>query len=126
MKLDNLGVATLTSFTPVHPIHGDTGIVIEGHTPDSSLYKTVERKYNPPPKTTHMSVSKRGGNRIEIPTDPNAAEKRIKRLAEIVTNVTGIDDWSFSDESVLTLFQRDDCQWLVDAWEDHLDDRGNY
>ena len=126
MKLDQLGITTTTSFSPVHPIHGETGIVITGHTPDSKTYKQVERKHTPPPKSTTMYVGKKGESRVELKNDPNAAEKRLNKLAEIVTSITGIDDWTFSTEATTELFHREDCQWIVDQWEDHLDDRSNF
>lgn len=126
MNLDQLGIATQTSFSPVHPIHGQTQIVITGHTPDSDEFERVNRKYNPPPKTQTVRYGKRGGASAEIPRDPNASDKRKKILAAIVTNITGIDGWEYSADAAQELFLRDDCAWLVEQWEEHLDDRGNF
>ena len=123
MKLDDLGVTLITEFEgAVHPEAGVTDIVITGHIPGSDEWDRIAQKLHPQPKSTPVYYGKKGEARSEIPRDPRAKEKRIKLLAMVVTDLTGIEGWEFSDEAVLELFLHPDLYWLVNAWEDHLED----
>lgn len=125
MKLDDLIIPTTTSMK-VFKDGEDTNIVIHGYTPDSKEWRQAQKALLDPTKTPSVQLGKKGKNTMDIPNDPKAYEKRIKLLASVVTNIEGIEGWEFSPQNTLILFMNDGMAWMVEQWEDHMEDRSNF
>ena len=122
MKIADLAPILLTRMEVLDANNNPTGVFFTGHTPVSAEFKEANRKYFPPSKSTSMYVSKKGENRIEIPNDPKNADKQLKRNAEIVTNVEGLDDFDIGKDKVIDLFNHPAMAKAVEQWQEHLDD----
>lgn len=123
MKLDSLVKPTTTKMEVLLD-NEPTGVFITGHTPDSAEWRKAQRKVYGAPKGTNIRIGKRGeNNTVQVPADPDAYGKRIQLLASVVTNIEGIDGWVYSPEAVLELFSNDGCSYIVEQWENHMDNR---
>ena len=126
MEINDLAIPT-TARMRVKDRYGElTNVYISGHTPDSKQWRQAARKHGPKGQDTlSMRVQKKGGNTVELPNDPNAYENRIKHMAAIVTNIEGLTDdgnpWVFSPDAVLKLFSNDGWAYIVEQWEDFMD-----
>lgn len=124
MKLSNLASPSTTKHQLTHPMMGKIDVFIEGYTPDSEQWRNYDKQLSDPNKKTSMYIEKGGKNSIEL--DNDGIEKRRKLLGMVVTNITGLEGWTFSPENVQQMFKDPQYSWIVDDWGDHLDDRKNY
>lgn len=124
MKLNDLVIPTTTRMEVLSQYdEAPTGVFITGHTPDSKEWRQAQRAIANPNANTSIELGKKGANKIQIPNDPKAYEKRIRLLASVVTNIEGLDDFQFSQSAVLDIFMNDGCAYIVDQWETHMEDR---
>ena len=125
MKLNELEIPTTTTFELIRA-GAQTGVYVTAYTPDSKQWRAAQRKFSNAATNLSMRVGKKGGNTIDLPPDPKAYEKRIELLAAVVTNITGIEDWEYSEEAALQVLSNDGCAWMLDSIEDQLEDRANF
>ena len=131
MELNNLALPTTTTMRLIGQDGRETDVYITGHTPDSKEWRQAQREYAPKgQENLSMRVRKKGENTVDLPTDPNAHENWVRRLAAVVTDIQGLtingQPWVYSPEAVFELFSNDGCAWIVEQWEDHMDDRRNF
>lgn len=124
MKLADLQSKSTTSLELIHPKTGDKcGVIIEGYTPDSKEFKLAQKKIAGVKKTQHIIIEK---NASKLELDSDSGEKRTQLLIEIVTGISGVDDFKSTPESIATLLKQDECGWILEQWGEHLDDRQNF
>lgn len=95
-------------------------IRITGHIKKSAAWRAAEAKHTHRNKPRSVQIGKNGVQTIQVPNDPNAYEKGIKLLAEVVTDITGIQGWEFSSDAVYELFSNEGSGWIADQWANHL------
>ena len=125
MQLNQLASSSTTTLNLKHPMtEEETGVVISGYTPDSKEWKKFEKEVLDPNKKQSLIIEK-GKQRLEL--DSDGVEKRRKLLVLVITNIEGIDDWKFSEQSVEDLLiNSENHQWMLEQWGEHLDDRKNF
>lgn len=126
MKLEDSVLPTTTTMRLVNLDGSDTDVYITGYTPDSSEWEAVVKDISGPAKSTSIEVGKKGKSRIEIPPDPNAAEKQRNLLIRVITNIEGFEGWEYAPEAATKLLSDRGRNWILDQWGEHLDDRRNF
>lgn len=122
MKLSDLIAPSTTTLELVDEATKEpVGVTLTGHTPDSSEWKKLAKKYAT--KNDTVIVKKDG---THVPIDSKAADKQRSILIESITNIEGISGWKFSEEKRDELLGNHGCQWILDQWKAHVDVRGNY
>jgi hypothetical protein len=124
MKLTDLASKTETSLELLHPTtQEETGVVISGFTPDSKEWRKAAKKINGPAQKQYLTIEKKA-SKIEL--DKDSGEKRKKLLIAVVTDITGIDDFKSSPETINELLDNPAYGWMLEQWGEHLDDRSNF
>ncbi len=124
MKLSNLASAETTTLELLNPENDyPLGVYIVGYTVDSKKWRKAERVIVNPNKKQSVIIEK-NQNRIEL--DSNAADNKRKLIIDMITDITGLDDWTFSKENVKSLFDDPAYNWIMEQWSDHLDNRNNF
>lgn len=125
MKLSDLIAPSTTTLELVDEATKEpVGVTLTGHTPDSAAWKALAKKYVTPANKDETVIVKKNGT--HVPIDRNATEKQRKLLIASITNIEGISGWKFSDEKRDELLGNEGCQWILDQWKAHVDERGNY
>lgn len=124
MKLDDLLSKSTTSLELLHfKDEEPTGVIFSGYTPDSKEWKQAARKISGPNKKQFLTIEK-AGSKIEL--DKDAADKRVKLLIAITTDISGIDGFKSTPESIEKLLKDPQAAWMLEQWGEHLDDRANF
>lgn len=124
MKLSQLASSDVTVLTLAHPITGEAlPITVSGYTPDSVQWRKAQKEILDPKKKQSLILEK-GRNHIEL--DADSADKRRLLLAKVVTDISGIDDWEFSQDAVIKLFEDPQYSWIHEQWGEHVDNRENF
>ena len=126
MRIADLSPILLTRMEVLDPNNDPTGVFFTGHTPISPEWEEAHRRHFPPTKSTTLIIGKGGENRMEIPNDPKATDKRRRLLAAITTNVEGLDDFDPEKDDTLELFRHPAMRKAVAQWWEHLDDEGKH
>ena len=127
MKLNELAAAETTTFELLHPTTNEPlNVFITAHTPDSSEWVRMEKKFATPGKKQSLILAKGKGEGHRIELDADTATNRMKVIIAMVTNIEGIEDFSFSKAAVEKLLNNQTYHWMYEQLDAHLSDRANY
>ena len=119
----SLSSSVTTSYKLVDPNDNVTDVVIHGHTPDSREWKAALKKLAGKKEKTTILLEKKQ-RKIEIDADTEG--KREKLLVMMITDITGIDDWTYSEQAKKDLLEAPERAWILEKWGEHVDERSNF
>ena len=129
MKLTALASPSETVLELHHPKTEELiGVKIHGYTTDSEEWRRQQKLASQRKKgggKQKIYFEKDGTQSMEIDGADGASNRRAM-LASVVTNITGFEDWEYSPEATLKLFNNPKYSWIVDQWGDWLDERSNF
>lgn len=131
MELSAAKIPTKIRFEVSNPATQVGGIFVTAFTPDAKEWRAAQRQYAPKgQENLSMRVQKGGDSLIDLPSDPNAHDNRIKKFAAITIDIEGFTNGGeavkLSADDILALYSDDEMAWLVDGVEDKMDDRANF
>lgn len=118
MKLSDLRAETETTFKPLDKDGEELGVIIHGKTLATQEWKAAKTKYS---VDDAIYYDHENGMKLGAPLEDN----ELKAVADLVTNIEGIDDWIYSSEAVTELFLNANYASIPQSWYIHLKTLGN-
>lgn len=123
LNIEDFASPTTTEVQLRHPVTKKLlNAFVEGYTPDSDEWAALEAKYIKPKQAKSLIISKKANS---VPIDPEAAESRKKVTLESIIGIRGFNV-EFDKKKRESLLSDRRYSWILEQWEDHLDDRANF